>query len=350
MTTIPEARFVLSKSAVLEKYKEAKSLADYVSYSVKTNYQVAGILEDLTESRFSIHFKRSIDKIKDKSRILFFAQGWFEEDLIELFGKGVCSFVVDNQNDLKVLTDYLSKNQNSRINLFLRMKMREHTIHTGKHYVYGLSSNVVNLLIPELRKNSCIEKLGLHFHRKTQNVSEWSLKNELQDSLKDENLKMIDEINIGGGLPVNYKNYSASIIEDIKKKIIELREWLNSKNIMMTVEPGRFIAAPTVKLEAYVTNIYDNNIVINCSVFNSAMDTFIANIRLEIEGELEETDKNGEAFTVKGCTPDSMDIFRYRVFLKRPKVGDKIIFLNAGAYNFSTDFCSLKKPETVIID
>ena len=350
MTTIPKARFVLSKSAVLEKYNEAKSLADSVSYSVKTNYQVAEILEDLTKSRFSVHFKRSVYNIKDNSRILFFAQGWCEEDLIELVGKGVCSFVVDNQNDLKVLTDYSSKNQNCRINLFLRMKMREHTIHTGKHYVYGMSSTIVNLLIPELRKNNCIEKLGIHFHRKTQNVSEWSLKNELQDSLKEENLKMIDEINIGGGLPVNYKNYSASIIDEIKKKIIELREWLNSKKIMMIIEPGRFIAAPAAKLETYVINVYDNNIIINCSVFNSAMDTFVAHIRLIIKDELSEKDKNGEAFTVKGCTPDSMDIFRYRVFLKRPKVGDKIVFINAGAYNFSTDFCSLEKPETVIID
>ena len=45
-----------------------------------------------------------------------------------------------------------------------------------------------------------------------------------------------------------------------------------------------------------------------------------------------------------------MDLFRYRVFLKDPKVGDKIVFLNAGAYNFATDFCGLKKLETVVVD
>ena len=118
----------------------------------------------------------------------------------------------------------------------------------------------------------------------------------------------------------------------------------------MIIEPGRFIAAPAAKLEAYVINIYDNNVIINCSVFNAAMDTFVANIRLEIEGELQEGDRNGEPFTVKGCTPDSMDIFRYRVFLRRPEKGDKITFINAGAYNFASDFCSLEKLETVIVD
>jgi len=45
-----------------------------------------------------------------------------------------------------------------------------------------------------------------------------------------------------------------------------------------------------------------------------------------------------------------MDLFRYRVYLKdEPKVGGKITFLNAGAYNFSTDFCNLPTIETEII-
>jgi len=85
---------------------------------------------------------------------------------------------------------------------------------------------------------------------------------------------------------------------------------------------------------------------VNCSVYNSAMDTFVASIKLEVEGELE----SGTAFTIKGQTPCSMDIFRYRVFLKNPKPGDKIVFLNAGAYNFASDFCSLRKLETVVVD
>jgi len=45
-----------------------------------------------------------------------------------------------------------------------------------------------------------------------------------------------------------------------------------------------------------------------------------------------------------------MDIFRYKVYLNSPKVGDKIRFLNAGAYNFSSDFCNLKKLKTEIVE
>ena len=41
-----------------------------------------------------------------------------------------------------------------------------------------------------------------------------------------------------------------------------------------------------------------------------------------------------------------MDLFRYRAYLKNLKVGDKLVFLNVGAYNFTTDFCDLEKIET----
>ena len=106
------------------------------------------------------------------------------------------------------------------------------------------------------------------------------------------------------------------------------------------------MAAPSIKLIATIKNIYNNNIILNCSVYNSSLDTFISHIRLEVENEL----NKGTPYTIKGQTPCSMDIFRYRVFLNNPKEGDKITFLNAGAYNFTSDFCSLKKLETEIVE
>ena len=78
------------------------------------------------------------------------------------------------------------------------------------------------------------------------------------------------------------------------------------------------------------------------------MDTFIAHIRLLVKDEV--THKEASAYVIKGCTPDSLDIFRYRVFLKDVKVGDTITFLNAGAYNFSTEFCMLPKLLTKVVE
>jgi ornithine decarboxylase len=101
----------------------------------------------------------------------------------------------DNQNDLKLLVNAI-KGTPVRINLLLRMRLKEHTIHTGKYFVFGMFSDEVRELIPGLKANPSIERLGIHFHRKTQNISEWGLKPELEDTLPEDIIKQLDYVNI----------------------------------------------------------------------------------------------------------------------------------------------------------
>ncbi len=341
-----KSRFIVSKSRLLSQYKILKDLGLKVSYSVKTFPEITKILEGNTDSFFSIHMMEALQYVEDKSRIWFFAQAWNDDKLNEILEHGVRNFVVDNESDLDVLIDFIDK-KDVKINLLLRMKIKEYTIHTGKYFVFGISSDEINELVPKLKKNNNIDNLGVHFHRKTQNTSEWTLKEELSQLLKKETLKNINIVNIGGGLPVEYKNSSDKSIKFIFEKITELKTWLEKEyGITTYIEPGRFLAAPPTRLETEILAIYDNNIIVDASVYNGALDTLLIPIKLLIEGELQE----GRQFVVKGCTPDSMDIFRYDVKLKGPKVGDKIIFLNAGAYCFTTDFCNLPKMGVVFVD
>ena len=326
------AKFVLSKSKVIEQLDIVKELADEVSYSFKSNPEVGKLLQD--KCFLSIHSENNLKSVESKN-VWFFLQGNKE------IPKSVDNFVVDNENDLNLLLK-----EDREINLLLRLRLREHTIHTGKHFVFGFSSKRVNELLKELKNNKNIKKLGIHFHRKTQNVSEWNLLDELKDSIED--FSLLDYVNIGGGIPAEYKNFRKEVSEHIFTKIKELKKFLNSKDIKMIIEPGRFIAAPSIKLETEVVNVYDNNIIVDCSVYNSAMDTFVASIRLLVEGEL---DSGKYCYTIKGITPDSLDIFRYKVYFdKDVKVGDKIVFLNAGAYNFSSGYFNLSKLETEIVE
>ncbi len=347
---ITKAYFELSKSKVLAQYSTIKEFADIVSYSYKTNRQVGKLLEQETNCSFSVHTLKSLRELgKDtRARAWFFAQAWSEEELEEITKEGLKCFIIDNEKDLDILLNYIKK-RDIRISLLLRMRLKETTIHTGKHFVYGFYSAKVKELLPGLKDNKNIEKIGIHFHRKTQNISEWSLKDELIEALGENNIMLLDIINIGGGLPIRYKNYTVDVSQEIFKKVKELRDFLNSKGIKMIIEPGRFIAGPSVDLIAHIKNIYDNNIIIDCSVYNAAISVFDSNIRFEVETELENA-KEGKTYTIKGCTPDSVDIFRYRIFLKEPKIGDIIRFKNVGAYNYSSDFCNLDPLETKIID
>ncbi|MBL7051956.1 MAG: decarboxylase [Nanoarchaeota archaeon] len=335
-------KFILNKNVILEKYNEIEELCDLVSYSSKTNSLVTEILEEKNNCMFSVHLVNELKNIKDLSRVIFLSQGWNEEEIKDLISKGIDHFAVDNERDLDILLKYL-ESFDGKVNLLLRLRLKEHSLRTEKFFVFGMKSKVINSRVKELKENSKIDKLGVHFHRKTQNMSEWNLKEEISLVLDKECLKSLDYMNIGGGLPSVYANTNVKVVEGIKRKLKDFREWLSSYEIKMIIEPGRFIAAPAVKLVSKVLRIYDNNIIVDASVYNSDMDALIVPVKLLVEGELKKGE--GEAYVIKGVTPCSMDLFRYRVYLKDVKEGDEIVFLNAGAYNFSTEFCDLEKIE-----
>jgi len=327
------AEFILDKKIALKQYDIVRKLGK-VSYSVKTNPECTPILEQNTDAWFSIHTIEEMVHVKDLSRVLFLAFGWDEEELKALLAKGVDKIVVENQKDLDV---FLKVAKNGTI--FLRMKLRENSIHTGKYYVFGFGSSEVNEAIKSIPSQFVV---GVHVHRKTQNLNEWELISEFEQSLSEDTLKRIKMVCVGGGLPSQYKNISDSTIQDVLAKIGDVGLWLKKRNIELLSEPGRFICAPAIKLAAKVKQIIGKTIIVDCSVYNASMDTMLLGLKLLVDGEGE-----GEEYTIKGCTPCSLDIFRYKVALK--KVGSVITFLNAGAYNFKTDFCDMPKIPTRII-
>lgn len=346
--TVPEPKFILSKNVALEQYHKVKEIADIVSYSSKTNQKVSRILEDNTECLFSVHMENELKHIRDMSRIVFLAQGWTPDQIEGLYNRGIRYFVVDNEFDLDLLLQTL-ENRDWKINLMLRLKLKENSLRTERYFVFGMASAVINRRVAELRSNPKIESLGIHFHRKTQNVSEWKLQRDIENVLSPETIDAIDILNIGGGLPSKYANSNADVIGGIFKRISYFRDYLHERNVQLMIEPGRFIAAPAGKLVTYVTGVYDNNIIVNASVYNSDMDAILVPVKLRVKGERD--NKSGDPFVIKGCTPCSMDLFRYRVYLdKKPEIGDSITFINAGAYNFRSDFCDLEEIKTEIVD
>ena len=338
--------FLLSKKILKDQVKILEDLGLKVSYSYKTNREVGNLLQKLSPSvNFSIHAKDEIEMIKDKSKISFFTQAESINELKQILEIGIKTFVIDNEIDLERILETI-KNTNTKINLSLRMKFQEHRIGSGKYFVYGMPSRKINEIIEEIKDNPLIEKLGIHIHRKSQNTSEWEIKEELEDSLTKESLKRINTINFGGGLPVKYRSYTSKVLPYIFQKLINAKEFLKQYDIETIIEPGRFLAAPCIKLETEIIQVQNKNLIINTTIYNCALDNILTGTKMLVENELEE----GTSYLIKGNSPTRDDIFRYKVKLNNPKVGDKIIFLNAGAYNYTTDFFGYKKLETEIID
>jgi ornithine decarboxylase len=361
--------FTLSKSVILSQYNKLIPISDIISYSSKTNPLVTNILEQNTNSMFSVHLINELKNIKDKSKIQFLAQAWNDEQIKFLINQNINWFVVDNLSDLNTFLTYIKNNpiiiketnnketQNKKINLLLRLKLKENSLRTEKFFVFGIPSTIINQKIQEITNNEQLSNqldLGIHFHRKTQNMAEWNLEYEISNLFTKETLSKINYLNIGGGLPSNYANTNVKVIDSIIKKIQSFKQYLNNQNIKLIIEPGRFIAAPAGKLHTTILAIHDNNIIVNASVYNSDLDALIVPVKLLVEGEYtkEESKINQEIkpCVIKGITPCSMDLFRYRVYLKTKQPNQKITFKNAGAYNFTTTFCDLEKIETKLIE
>jgi len=339
-------KFVLSKKVLKDQVKLLTDLGLKISYSYKTNREIGNVLQDLCpEVDFSIHTKKEIEIIKDKSKVSFFTQAESVEELKDILQTGIRNFVIDNEIDLRRI---LEASKDAKINLSLRMKFQEHRIGSGKYFVYGMPSVKVNKIISEIKDNPSIENLGIHIHRKSQNTSEWEIKEELEDSLTKETLKRINFVNFGGGLPTKYCSYTTNVLPYIFQKLTNAKKFLKEHEIETIIEPGRFLAAPPIKLETEIIQVQENNIIINTTMYNCALDNVLTGTKMLIEGEL--SDEEGEFYLIKGNSPTRDDIFRYKVKLKNPKPGDKITFLNAGAYNYTTDFFGYKKLKTEIVD
>ncbi len=343
------AHFTLSKSKLLTQVKTLEDLGLEISYSYKTNREIGNSLQELCPNiNFSIHAKEEIEMIKDKEKISFFTQAESIKELKEIISKGIKTFVIDNETDLERILEAI-KEIGVGINLSLRMKFQEHRIGTGKYFVYGMPSKKINEIVSKIKNNPLIKNLGIHIHRKSQNTSEWEIQEELEDSLTKESLEKINTINLGGGLPTIYRAYTSKVLPYIFQKITNTKNFLEQHNIKTIIEPGRFLAAPSIKLITKIIQIQNKNIIINTTIYNCALDNTLTNTKMLIEQELSD-DQEGNYYLIKGNSPTRDDIFRYKVKLSNPKIGDKVIFLNAGAYNYTTDFFGYKKLETKILD
>ena len=325
------ARFILSRDAVISRARELVGMADRAYYNLKTNVEVGKVVAASgLDIGLSVSSVAELQDIGKAGNVLFYLQGQGLGEVKRLYDSGITRFVADNRNDLEKILKVGGE-------VWIRVKMREHTIYTGKYFVYGFRWD---------KAIDIIRKLGhanIMFHRKTQNVGEWVLEKEF--SVFSNVFDRIGEVNIGGGLPVRYANSNPDM-ESILSSIRSFREFLNDNGMELGIEPGRYIAAPAVRLETEVINAYDGNLIVDASIYNAYMDTFLFNLRLPVIDE----NQGDFQYLIKGCSMDSLDIFRYKARLPEKRIGDKVVFINAGAYNFHTEFSGLPRIRTEVVE
>jgi len=320
--------FVFSRKIIKQQHQKLKKAFNAeILYSFKTNPH-SKIIRFLHElgcgfTICSIEELEQIRKMIKNPKISFLNPG------AGLSNLNIKDVVVDSESQL----EKINKQEH---NIWLRIN----TI-LDKDSLLGVSIERADEIAKKVNLH------GIHNHLKTQNTNLKLWKTNIKKLTDFAKKHKIENINIGGGFPIPYLKKVPSLeqIADAVKPFLS--------GFSITIEPGRYIAAPSGVLLTKVRlikKLKNKNIaILDASVYNSSMDTIIMNQELPCLVANKMDKKQTTEYVLRGCTPDSLDVFRKKVKLPKLHEGDIIAFMNAGAYTFASDFLSLKKPEAYFI-
>ena len=187
-----------------------------------------------------------------------------------------------------------------------------------------------------------VKFIGLHFHIGSQilemdDFAALSLRiNELQNRLEKTGIHTISNINVGGGLGIDYQQPDAHPIPDFKGYFDTYRKHLDLRTgQQLHFELGRAIVAQCGTLSARVLYIKSNPIKNFCIVDAGMTDLIrpaLYGSYHQIENISTEQQADYVTYDVVGPICESSDVFIKNYGMPRSKRGDFIAFRSAGAY------------------
>lgn len=322
--------------------KQFKRYYPKVYYVLKSNpsKSIISVLKR-KKAYFEISSIEELSKLGkyDKKKIAFYNPSFNEHDFKLLVDLGYTLFTLDSEEQANELLKI--KTQGMRIYFRYRPDVaigRE----LYPNRTLGMTKKQIMKCVLSNKYVAQLEKVGLHMHLSSQNTDlkswKFGVRSIVDLAMELRNLGVnVTTINLGGGYPIRY-NTTVPNISQIYEAIRRDLDRLALVGIKLKLEPGRFISGPTTELHTTVKLVKGNVLYIDDSTYTSYLDSILANVFLPIKT------KKGNAvkdYTIRGKSPDSLDIFR-KAKLPLMKKGDKIIFLNAGSYILGTDFLSYK--------
>ncbi len=204
-----------------------------------------------------------------------------------------------------------------------------------------------------------LKPFGVSFHVGSQNYNPKNWENAIEQAsiVFNESAKrhiILEFLNTGGGLPVKHVK-PIPTVEEIVETIEDSVQRFIGDSVLIAVEPGRYMVGDSGILVSSVIlrsrRLGRDWVYIDAGVFHGLMET-IEDFRYEIVvyGK-EESEK--KTFSLAGPTCDSVDIIYNEVELPVDTTeGDKMLFINAGAYTveYGTSFNGIETPRIYTIE
>lgn len=278
------------------------------------------------------------------SDIVFAGVGKTDKEINLALSHGIFCFNAESLPELEVINE-LAEKKGVTANIALRINPNVDA-HTHHYITTGLNENKFGFNLEDVEdvmdvviKAKNLNLIGIHFHIGSQITDLSSYEdlcvkiNDLQDQLENKGI-ILPNINIGGGLGINYEHPNHFPIADFEtyfrlfNKNLHLREGQT-----LHCEPGRSVVAQCGSLVTRVTYVKIGTTK-KFAIVDAGMTDLIRPALYEAYHRIENitSDEPGDTYDVVGPICESSDVFQKDVRLNKVRRGDLLVLRSAGAY------------------
>lgn len=330
--------------------KELKKYENFiVHYAVKANAnaKVLNIIQQTGMGADCVsggEIQRSLDCGFPADKIVYAGVGKADWEINLGLDHDIFCFNVESVSELKIINELAAK-KGKIANVCFRINP-DVGAHTHEKITTGLAENKFGIAMQDMlltilaaSKMSNIHFIGLHFHIGSQLLEMTDFRhlcsrlNEIQDGLEQENIK-IKNINVGGGLGIDYDNPDKHPIPDFKSYFYTFARYLNLREGQkLHFELGRAVVGQMGSLITRTLYVKQGTAK-QFAIVDAGMTDLIRPALYQASHKIENlsSDDALHAYDVVGPICESSDVFAKGIELNTVHRGDLIAMRSAGAY------------------
>ena len=289
--------------------------------------------------------KCAIENNFPSEKIAFAGVGKSDEEIIAGLENDIFCFNCESGEEILVINQLAKKlNKTAKIALRINPNVDAKThqyITTGlEENKFGINMWELDRVLEIIAQSDNIKLIGLHFHIGSQITDLKPFKNlcvrvnEIQQKFYDRRI-IVDHINVGGGLGINYQNPDENLIPDFKSFFSLFDEFLQLRpKQSLHFELGRAIVGQCANLISRVLYV-KKGVNTNFAIIDAGMTELIRPALYQAVHKIENissTDTEQEKYDVVGPICESSDCFAKSIELPITKRGDLIAIRSTGAY------------------
>ena len=330
--------------------KELKKYENFiVHYAVKANAN-AKVLNVIQQTGMGAdcvsggEIQRCLDCGFPADKIVYAGVGKADWEINLGLDQDIFCFNVESVAELEVINELAAK-KGKTANVCFRINP-DVGAHTHEKITTGLAENKFGIAMQDMlptilaaSKMSNIHFIGLHFHIGSQLLEMTDFRhlcsriNEIQDSLEQENIT-IKNINVGGGLGIDYDNPNDHPIPDFKSYFYTFARYLKLREGQkLHFELGRAVVGQMGSLITRTLYVKQGTAK-QFAIVDAGMTDLIRPALYQASHKIENLSSDGPlyAYDVVGPICESSDVFAKAINLNSVHRGDLIAMRSAGAY------------------